>query len=561
MMFLLQSLVVVFLIQIFGMMPAEHVYAAAQAGAKPAGASASSAGFAATAPSASQSREARVVRCVSEEDYAKSLEQLQERVDKVWDGANDAVKTANSAYTLAHCASTATRNVMQELDKGRQGVKSLVATTNSLDQQLNEALQETQRVQDRLDGFNATVQQTAEEIYEHVRQEAVKKDQNNLEDKIRVAQEKINEKQRRGIFEQGEKIRAKATIDAEEVKWQRIKEMLEDPYLIAKIIGGLTGFALGFYLIKYGVPLLIDYFSKPRVISETSQDCWFWQNDVVPETELKDLFFTPNVQGQLFDLVLRIDSAQSFHENLPNVLLYGPPGTGKTAFVKALAHESNCDYALTSGSEFAKITDLNELNDELRKLIEWANDYADDSKGLIVFIDEAESLFANRKLITTPTFTQNLINTFLALVQDGGQKNIMFVFATNHPFKLDDAFLDRLGVSIEIELPGVQERALILALYLEKFANNNQSSVVPIVPDVMKNLLSYAQAMEGFSPRTIKFIAEEMIVVARRQKNVRLTHAIVEDIIKKTQASQQKMQQWEKEREQWVNAYASGLSA
>ncbi|QQR49087.1 AAA family ATPase [bacterium] len=539
MMFLLQSLVVVLLIQIFGPMPAQHLYAAAQAGAKPA-----------AVPAPSELRAAE-----------EMVRQLREHINEAHGIANAAVNGANQALALAYTADTVSINLSRGLEPQFLRIQELVLTSRKLDQDIASAQQAVHDVQKRIGDFKVVVEKESQEIYEQVRQEAAKKNQETLEDRIRVAQEKINEKQRRGIFEQGEKIRAQATVDAEEVKWQRIKEILEDPYLIAKFIGGLTGFALGFYLIKYGVPLVIDYFSKPRVISETSYDRWFWQDDVVPETELKDLFFTPNVQEQLFDLVLRIDSAQSFNENLPNVLLYGPPGTGKTAFVKALAHESNCDYALTSGSEFAKITDLNALNDELRKLIEWANEYADDSKGLIVFIDEAESLFANRKLTTTSIFTQNLINTFLALVQDGGQKNIMFIFATNHPFKLDDAFLDRLGVSIEIELPGVQERALILAAYLEKFANNNKSSVVPIVPDVMKNLLSYAHAMEGFSPRTIKCIAEEMIVVARRQKKTHLTHAIVDDIIKKTQTSQQKMQLWEKEREQWVNAYVSGLSA
>ena len=51
---------------------------------------------------------------------------------------------------------------------------------------------------------------------------------------------------------------------------------------------------------------------------------------------------------------------------------YGAPGTGKTTFVRALAYSSGLDYALTSGSEFAKITDLNLVSNELRKLLNWA---------------------------------------------------------------------------------------------------------------------------------------------------------------------------------------------
>ncbi|QQR49077.1 AAA family ATPase [bacterium] len=479
---------------------------------------------------------------------------MRKQFDEINVVARESVVNFNRGFALAHNANISSMKAMEVC----QELKNM---SSKIYQDLHIARESLIDVQGSIDDFKTTMRQAGEEICEQVRQEAARNNQEAFEDKRRLIHEKIHEKQRQGIFEQGERIRAQATVDAEEVKWQRVKEMLEDPYLIAKMLGALTGFVFGCYLIKYGVPLVIDYFSHPRVISETSEDRWFWQDEITPETELKDLFFTPNVQERLFDLVLRIDSARSFNENLPNVLLYGPPGTGKTAFVKALAHESNFDYALTSGSEFAKITDLSSLNDELRKLIEWANDYSDDSKGLIVFIDEAESLFANRKLATTSTLTQNFINTFLALVQDSGQKNIMFIFATNHPFKLDDAVLDRLGVSIEVELPGVQERALILAAYLQKFANDNKDSVVSIQPEVMNRLFHYAEMMEGFSPRTIKFIAEEMIVVTRRQKNVDLTDAIVTDIIRKTQGIQQKVQEWKKERDAWVTAQLIGVGA
>lgn len=555
MMAISQSFVFFFCITFIGTVSVQNIYAAAKAGK-------------ADAAQTSQSQQVQSEQALLQEAF----EAVRRRSNETFDIANKAVRASNDALALAHNAEMTACAVAQKLDNNEQRIQQLFAATDKVDQELDTARQamvkdlrifqqDLDDIQRSINEFKATTGQTAEEIYEHTRQNAAKKDQQAMDDKIRIKLETIKEKQRQGIFENNAKTRAQATIEAEEVKWQRVKEMLEDPYLVAKILATLTGFVLTFYAIKYGVPLVIDYFSNPRVISETSEDRWFWQDKITPETELKDLFFTPNVQERLFDLVLRIDSARSFNENLPNVLLYGPSGTGKTAFVKALAHESNFDYALTSGSEFAKITDLSMLNDELRKLIEWANNHTDDSKGLIVFIDEAESLFANRKLATTSTLTQNFINTFLALVQDSGQKNIMFIFATNHPFKLDDAFLSRMGISLEIELPGVQERALILAAYLQKFANNNIDSVVSIQPEVMNKLFDYAEMMEGFSPRTIKFMAEEMIVVTRRQKNVGLTDAIVTDIIQKTQHSLQKINQWEKERDAWVTTQLSGVGA
>ena len=174
----------------------------------------------------------------------------------------------------------------------------------------------------------------------------------------------------------------------------------------------------------------------------TDPICWFKHRQAV---DIDGLIFVPSLQKQLFDLLLRVKTAKKYNEVLPNVLFYGVPGTGKTAFVKALAYSSGLDYALTSGSEFAKITDLNHASNELRKLLNWAKR---SKKGAIIFIDEAESIFANRKLPATSKITQDFINTFLSLISDQSQKKVMFIFATNHPFRLDDAITNRIGINI-----------------------------------------------------------------------------------------------------------------
>jgi len=299
------------------------------------------------------------------------------------------------------------------------------------------------------------------------------------------------------------------------------------------------------------MPVFINYMTRPRVISEFSSNRWFKYQ---PRISINDLIFAPALNDQLQDLLVRVETAKKYNETLPNVLLYGDSGTGKTAFVRALAHASGLEYALTSGSEFAKITDLGQANEELRKLLTWAKK---SKKGLIIFIDEAESLFANRKLPTTAKKTQDFINTFLSLVQDQSQKNLMFILATNHPFKLDDAVTNRIGKSIEFTLPEAPEREKILLMYLAKFAQENKEAIVNFPPEIKQLLPKYAEALKGLSPRAIKFVAEEMIIHARRQKFMQLTDDIAQAVIEKSKHSLQQTKHWEEARDKWVGAMAA----
>lgn len=375
--------------------------------------------------------------------------------------------------------------------------------------------------------------------------------QHNLDRETRIQLQiaEINEKQRLGVFEQEERIKAQAAADVEKIKWNNIQKMIDNPKRIIKIVLAVTAIAAGFYAAKYGIPMVMNYFTQPKVVSETSKRSWLSWGKAQQASRIADLIFAPSLHTQLFDLVLRVQCAKTYNENLPNVLFFGASGTGKTAFAKELAYYLDIDYALTSGSEFAKITDLNLANSELRKLLDWAKN---SEKGLIVFIDEAESLFANRKLPTTPKGVQDFINTFLALVPEKSQKNLMFIFATNHPFKLDDAIIDRIGINIEFTLPEKAEREKILISYLEKFAQENNEAVVVLDQEVLENLSRYADSLEGLCPRSIKFIAQEMIVQARRQESKQLTNHIAQGALDQAVRSLRQIEMWEKARIEWA---------
>lgn len=447
--------------------------------------------------------------------------------------SNTAVARSNESLALSHSANTTAIRAHE----------SAIATENRLNQ-LNERLT---NFEERIDNVGEHFENEWNRIIENAER---RENQRSLQERIQIEHAKIQQKQQLGIFEQEERIRAQASVDAEKVRWEKIS----DPKFLAKIVAAVALGAMAIYIAKHSIPKLIDHLTQPRVIIETSKKGWFaWG----PEkgNNLDELIFAPSLHKQLLNLMSRIQSAKKYNENLPNILFYGPPGTGKTAFAKALAYSSGPDYALTSGSEFAKITDLNIANNELRKLLDWAQN---SDKGLIVFIDEAESLFANRKLPTTPKIVQDFIDTFLALIPDKSQKNLMFIFATNHPFKLDDAITNRISMNIEFILPQAPEREKILATYLEKFSHECEEAIVTTHPDVKSLLPKYADKLDGLSPRAIKFVAQEMISTARRQQDKQLTTEIAELVLDEAKRNLQETELWEQERNQWVASITAG---
>ena len=475
-----------------------------------------------------------------------AVEALAGRFNQVHTVTNNCVFRTNEAMGLAHGANATSIRAHEA------GVRALAEAN-----QATALINETRATIEQLRQVPAQVgQQTQEAManlgneYNRLREALAAQNEHDMNHAIQVERARINERNRLGLFEQAGRFRVQAAVDAETAKWNKIQETIDDPNRIIKIAAAIIVIILIMYAAKYGIPMVIDYFTKPRVISETSERGWFGWGESHEEVRLEDLTFNPALQKKLFDLVSRVKTAKMYKESLPNVLLFGGSGVGKTSFAKGLAYYSDLNYALTSGSEFAKITDLNSVNDELRKLLYWAKN---DDNGLIVFIDEAESLFANRKLLSTPKVTQDFINTFLTLVPEGLQKNVMFIFATNHPFKLDDAIIDRIGPKIEFTLPEALERGKILTTYLEKFAQENEEAVIDIHPEIFERLAVYADNLRGLSPRAIKLVAEEMIVNARRKENKQLTHDIAQGALSEVRCNLEQTAQWEKERNEWVS--------
>ncbi len=488
-------------------------------------------------------------------------DRVSERIESIRSDSNKIISEMNRTMALAHnanvTASLAIHNANDALSIANKAKYDLSNTTDVL-REIREVSTDVfdcnRRFVSRIDICNKKITETTDR--ESARIEKLRDETfqllNSAHTKsnadIEIA--KINELKRLGIFEQQEKIKAQGVIDAEKTKWEEIKKMISDPVFVAKIIVAAAGLSLAVYGMRYLVQYFIDRFKLPKVISQTSCNSWFLSNDYSEINEIDNLIFEPCLQKQLIDLSLRIKSSQEFNENLPNVLFYGPSGTGKTAFAKALAKSSGLDYALTSGSEFAKITDLNIVGDEFRKLLNWAKN---SKSGLIIFIDEADSLFADRKIINTPKTAIDFINIFLSLISDQSQKKLMFIFATNYPFKIDDAILNRIGITIEFLLPTENEREKIFCEYLTQFSSDQEKHDINFDKQTIDVLSKSIKNIPGLTPREIKFIAQEIIFCARQQSGI-LSEDKINNVFNKIQNQSCIQEEWKKERNNWINS-------
>lgn len=191
-------------------------------------------------------------------------------------------------------------------------------------------------------------------------------------------------------------------------------------------------------------------------------------------TTFNDVHVAPDTIGALkllTSLALVRPDAFSYgvlaHDKINGCLLYGPPGTGKTMLAKAVAKESGANMLEISGAS---------INDkwvgEAEKLIRAVFTLAKKLSPCVVFIDEADSLLANRSMFSSRASHREHINQFLK-EWDGMEETSAFIMvATNRPFDLDDAVLRRLPRKLLVDLPLVEDRAAILRLLLrdEKLA-------------------------------------------------------------------------------------------
>lgn len=134
-----------------------------------------------------------------------------------------------------------------------------------------------------------------------------------------------------------------------------------------------------------------------------------------------------------------------------SVLMYGPPGTGKTMAAQVIANELQMELYRVDLSRISSKY-IGETEKNLEKVFREA-----EQSNVILFFDEADSLFGKRTEVkdSNDKYANQETSYILQRIEsyDG-----MVILATNLTRNFDPAFMRRITVSIQFELPDVEIR-------------------------------------------------------------------------------------------------------
>lgn len=287
--------------------------------------------------------------------------------------------------------------------------------------------------------------------------------------------------------------------------------LISDPTMALRTVVLLGGAATAVYGAREGTRLartrLEAILGRPALVRETSRTKYTSPVSILKAaaaalrggrkaSALSDVVFAPELEQKLEQLAVATKNTKKHNAPFRHVMFYGPPGTGKTLVARQLAHYSGLDYAIMSGGDVAPLKE--HAVTELHNLFKWAET---STRGLILFIDEAEAFLKTRN---DPEMSEHARNALNALLYNTGteSQSFMLVLATNLPGDLDKAVADRIDEHIKFDLPDEADRIRLLKMYFRKMITNTQGITADkgIDDDFFHDV---ASDIDGFSGRAI----------------------------------------------------------
>ncbi len=210
-----------------------------------------------------------------------------------------------------------------------------------------------------------------------------------------------------------------------------------------------------------------------------------------------DVILAPSLEARVLGLAKATANTRRNKAPFRHLCFYGPPGTGKTLVARKLAEHSGLDYAIMSGGDVAPLGA--DAVTQIHQLFDWSKT---SGRGVLLFVDEAETFLARRDGPTSDKDQRNALNALL--YHTGTQTaNFCLVLATNRPADLDFAVVDRVDEMVEFPLPEDAERTKLLRLYFDMYLGAQSGSAIRVAGVEDHHFAELAALTRGFSGRAI----------------------------------------------------------